>query len=102
MIVARAMGAAALDLFEPRPSGRDGHSPWAAGDAGPAFDDAPEPGFRPLRNDERDARLHRAALVVPLLPVPDAPVRLGSALRPIPGRAPAHQLRGALMARPLA
>ena len=96
------MGVAALDLFEPRPSGRDGHAPRAAEDAGPAFGEAPKPGLPPELNDDLDARLHRAALVVPLLPVAAAPVRLGSALRPMPGRARAHLLHGTLTARPLA
>jgi hypothetical protein len=81
MIVARAMGVAALDLFEPRPSSPYGHPHRAAEEAGPAFDDAPKPGLLPLLSDDLDARLHRAALVVPVLPVPTAPVRLGSALR---------------------
>jgi hypothetical protein len=102
MIVARAMGVAALDLFEPRPSSLDGHPPLAAEEAGPVFDDVPKPGFLPVLAGDLDARLHRAALVVPVLPVPTAPVRLGSALRAIPGRALAHQLDGTLMARPLA
>jgi len=102
MIVARAMGVAALDLFDPRPSSREGHPPPAAEEAGPAFDDAPTAGLPPVLNDELVSRLDRAALVVPVLPVPIAPVRLGSALRAIPGRAPAHQLDGTFMARPLA
>ena len=88
MIVARAMGVAALDLFEPRPASRHGHPPRVAEEAGPAFDDAPKPWLLPVLNDELDVRLHRAALVVPVLPVPSAPVHLGSALRAIPGRAP--------------
>jgi hypothetical protein len=87
MIVARAMGVAALDLFEPRPSSRDGHPSLAAEEAGPAFDDAPKPGLLPMLNDDLDVRLHRAALIVPVLPVPTAPVRLGFALRAIPARA---------------
>ena len=102
MIVARAMGVATLDLFEPRPSSRDGYPLLAAEEGGPAFDDAPTVGLPPGLNDDLVSWLHRAALVVPVLPVPAATVRLGSALRAIPGRAPAHQLDGTFMARPLA
>ena len=102
MIVARAMGVAALDLFEPRPFSRDGHPPGAAEEAGSVFHDAPKPGLLPVLNDDLDARLHRAALVVSVRPVPAAPVRLGSALQAFPSRASAHQRDGRLMARPLA
>jgi hypothetical protein len=102
MIVARAMSVAALDLFDSRPSSREKHRPPAAEETGPAFDDAPTAGLRPVLNDDLVFRLHRAALVVPVLPVPTAPVRLGSALRAIPGRAPARQLADGLMAFPLA
>jgi len=90
MIVARAMSVAALDLFDSRLSSRDGNCPPAAEEAGPAFDDAPRPGLLPVLNDGPDGQLHRAALVVPVLPVPIAAVRLGSALRAIPSQAPAH------------
>jgi hypothetical protein len=98
MIVARAMGVAALDLFEPRPSSRDGHPLPAAEEAGQAIDDA----AIPTLHGDTSLRLRRAALVVPVLPVPTAPVRLGSTLQAIPGRAPAHQLDGTFMARALA
>ena len=101
MIVARAMGVAALDLFEPRPSSLDGHPSLASEEAGPAFDDVPKPRFLPVLAGDLDARLHRAALVVPVLPVPTATVRLGSALRAIPGRAP-REPAGGLIAHPLA
>jgi hypothetical protein len=101
MIVARAMGVAALDLFEPRPSSRDGHPPRAAEEVGPAFDDASTPWLLPVLNDDLGTGLHRAALVVPVLPVPTVTVRLGSALRAIPGRAP-REPAGGLIAHPLA
>jgi hypothetical protein len=98
MIVARAIGIAALDLFEPRPSSGDGHPPPAAQEASAAFDDAPMPAL----HGDPGRRLHRAALIVPVLPVPTASVRLGSALRAIPGRAAAAPREGMLIARPLA
>ena len=98
MIVARAMGVAALDLFEPRLSSRDGHLHPAADEGGQAFDDV----AKPTLHGDTSLRLRRAALVVPVLPVPTASVRLGSALQAIPGRAPAHQLDGTFVARPRA
>jgi hypothetical protein len=71
MIIGRAITVAKLELFEPeyarpRPAGpvRDGASESAEPD-----------------DDEVMVAFHRSALIVPLLRVPDAPVRLGGTLR---------------------
>jgi hypothetical protein len=86
MIVARALGVTALDLFESTRSSRGGRPPIAADEGVPALD------------DEELAWLHRAALVVRLLPVPPPPVRLGPALRADLSRDPG----AGLVAGPLA
>jgi len=69
MIVARALGVTALDLFEPRRSSPDAPAAFSADGPDSAFD------------DEEAAWLHRSGLLVRLLPVPPPPVRLGPALR---------------------
>ncbi len=73
MIVARALGVTALDLFEP-PRPRLG--PPQAFSAGAAS----------VLDDEDAAWLHRSGLLVRLLPVPSPPVRLGPVLRTHPDR----------------
>ena len=70
MIVARAIGVTALDLFASTRSG-PGDRPTLA------FEGATD---SPV-DDEELSWMHRAALVVPLLPVPPPPVRLGPAVQ---------------------
>ncbi|HYU50737.1 MAG TPA: hypothetical protein VEO91_12505 [Candidatus Limnocylindria bacterium] len=70
MIVARAIGVTALDLFASTRSS-PGSRPASAGEG--AIDSPVD--------DEELSWMHRAALVVLLLPVPPPPVRLGPAVR---------------------
>jgi hypothetical protein len=70
MIVARAIGVTALDLFASTRSGPDSRPASAGEDTVDSPLDASEVAW-----------MHRAALVVPLLPVPPPPVRLGPAVR---------------------
>ena len=74
MIVARALGVTALDLFQPVRSSPDTSAAFATDGPSSAFD------------AEEAARLHLSGLLVRLLPVPSPPVRLGPALRAHPDR----------------
>lgn len=97
MIVARAIGVTALDLFDSMPFGRDGPPAFAVHDANAAADEE----FGPPLEDDLAARLHRVALVVPLLRVPTPSVRLGPALQADPSSAPGHRLDAGLRPGPL-
>jgi hypothetical protein len=68
MIVARAVGVTALDLFEPRR--------WS-----PRPPRMLAPASALISDDEEIAWLNRSGIVVRLHPVPTTPVRLGPALR---------------------
>jgi hypothetical protein len=71
MIAGRAVGMAKLELFEPE---------YARAGAGRPVGDAAPESAEP-DDDEVMVSIHRSAFIVSLLPVPDAPVRLGITLR---------------------
>jgi hypothetical protein len=71
MIAGRAFVMAKSELFEP-----EHPRPGAGGPVGDGASEATEPD-----DDEVMVAFHRSAIIVPLLAVPDAPVRLGGTLR---------------------